>query len=142
MTERRFRNSKRKFSRWFALYEQYMAFMQEYVKLGHMRKVRLNSWLNITSCHIMILSRSRVIIKVRVAFDDFAKSSTEFFEWRATNQDNFLSILIHFRIYFIVLNIEKNVLTNTYSAPLILTTYIIERNLPRIYNIAILQYMN
>ncbi|XP_055633439.1 uncharacterized protein LOC129773811 [Toxorhynchites rutilus septentrionalis] len=75
---RRFQGTERRLSRDSNLRDQYLAFMQEYLRLGHMRKVEKVSG-EVQRCylpHHPVVKEASTTTKLRVVFDASCKTST------------------------------------------------------------------
>lgn len=86
--------------------------MREYATLDLWTKINSDSQKLNRSRNFYLPRHAANMIKIQVIFDNFMKLSTEISlndvqQVRLIVPDDLLLILIHFRIYCIVLNIEK-----------------------------------
>lgn len=86
--------------------------MREYATLDLWAKINSDSQKLNRSRNFYLPRHTANMIKIQVIFDNFMKLSTEISlndvqQVRLIVPDDLLLILIHFRIYCIVLNIEK-----------------------------------
>lgn len=108
----RFYSIERKLSKNAMLREQYVSFMEEYIRLGHMSKLRddeIDSSSNIFYLpHHGVINDSSVTTKLRVVFDASAKSSTgvslnDILKIGPCIQDDLFDILVRFRQHSVVI---------------------------------------
>ncbi|XP_011171791.2 uncharacterized protein LOC105204420 [Solenopsis invicta] len=116
IAQRRFISLERKLKKDPKLREQYSAFLEEYERLGHMRRVSQDIIDNVSYYlpHHCVIKSDSSTTKVRVVFDASAASSSgisinDLQMVGATVQDDLFSLLIRFRThqYIISGDIEK-----------------------------------
>ncbi len=116
MAVRRFNSVERRLHRNPAHYQQYLAFMQEYIALGHMEKIPTGEPLEEIGRtfhlpHHHVINEGSTTTRLRVVFDGSAKTSTgvslnEAMFVGATLQDDLFDLLLRFRLNPIVIKAD------------------------------------
>ncbi|XP_055623452.1 uncharacterized protein LOC129766875 [Toxorhynchites rutilus septentrionalis] len=114
---RRLQGIERRLARDSTLKDEYTAFMQEYLELGHMRKINADERDSVKRCylpHHPVIKETSTTTKVRVVFDASCKTSTgvslnDVLLTGPVVQDDLRSIILRSRTYQIMLvsDIEK-----------------------------------
>ncbi|XP_055632599.1 uncharacterized protein LOC129773073 [Toxorhynchites rutilus septentrionalis] len=114
---RRLQGIERRLARDSTLKDEYTAFMQEYLELGHMRKINADERDSVKRCylpHHPVIKETSTTTKVRVVFDASCKTSTgvslnDVLLAGPVVQDDLRSIILRSRTYQIMLvsDIEK-----------------------------------